>query len=645
MNRAISKVKGVVSSVKEHWNTPPEGRYVPYKEILSYSVGGIGVKFLVYTIYDIGLSATSLLAGAALGLKNGDLVKLSIIATIIGIFLGPIRGLIIDNTRSSKGKFRPYLLYTGIPSAAITAVFALLPFETMSYNRRLYSLFITYMLLQLCYPFYDQAYSTLVQVMSPNSTERADIITVSTFIYSLAPTIKGFVVPLIAGFTGGLDNIDAYRIIMPVFGIGGALIGIFSYTGTKERIIVSKDYVPKVPFFKGIVAGIQNKYQWAKSINSWFILLASGVGNITTWYFYYGIKEMLNLTTAKQGALNGTLMTILGAAATPAMFLAPILIRKMGKRNLVIFYLVFNTLCMAGMYLFIENIWVLFAFVWLRGFFAAFPLITDGAINADILDYQQYKTGDRLEGLMGQFVGIIGTFISMGITYFLQTIVMQNHFGLVDNYDDLYQSAFREPLSKGMIIIGIAGYLLSLVPFVTMYTLTEEEHDAHITILKIRAALEDYATDALSDGELESAKTSYAEAIEEYKQLSSADKLSKKEQRRLKALTLIAEEHKRFEQPKMINKIEAAKELLSHTVEELYGISEPTMDRYNAANAMPESTAEEAKLKKTALKEAQRELDNFNKKAYDYIVARKLMKQVEYYENWNKIFTSDSVTV
>ena len=541
MNRAISKVKGVVSSVKEHWNTPPEGRYVPYKEILSYSVGGIGVKFLVYTIYDIGLSATSLLAGAALGLKNGDLVKLSIIATIIGIFLGPIRGLIIDNTRSSKGKFRPYLLYTGIPSAAITAVFALLPFETMSYNQRLYSLFITYMLLQLCYPFYDQAYSTLVQVMSPNSTERADIITVSTFIYSLAPTIKGFVVPLIAGFTGGLDNIDAYRIIMPVFGIGGALIGIFSYTGTKERIIVSKDYVPKVPFFKGIVAGIQNKYQWAKSINSWFILLASGVGNITTWYFYYGIKEMLNLTTAKQGALNGTLMTVLGAAATPAMFLAPILIRKMGKRNLVIFYLVCNTLCMAGMYLFIENIWVLFAFVWLRGFFAAFPLITDGAINADILDYQQYKTGDRLEGLMGQFVGIIGTFISMGITYFLQTIVMQNHFGLVDNYDDLYQSAFREPLSKGMIVIGIAGYLLSLIPFVTMYTLTEEEHDAHITILKIRAALEDYATDALSDGELEAAKTSYAEAIEEYKQLSSANKLSKKEQRRLKALTLIAE--------------------------------------------------------------------------------------------------------
>lgn len=34
------------------------------------------------------------------------------------------------------------------------------------------------------------------------------------------------------------------------FGIGGALLGIFSYAGTKERIIVSKDYSPKVPFSK-----------------------------------------------------------------------------------------------------------------------------------------------------------------------------------------------------------------------------------------------------------------------------------------------------------------------------------------------------------------------------------------------------------
>lgn len=641
------KIKQTVSSVKEHWSTPPEGRYIPYKEILAYSVGGIGVKFVIYTVWYISLSATSLLAGSALGLKNGDLVKLNMIATIIGLFLGPIRGLIIDNTRSSKGKFRPYLLYTGIPSAILLTIFAFLPFETMTYNQKLWSLFISYMLLQLCYPFYDQAYTTLVQVMSPNSTERADVITVSTFIYSLAPTIMGFFVPLIAGFTGGLEHINAYRVIMPALGIGGALIGLFSYFGTKERIIVSKDYTPKVPFFKGIGAGIANKYQWARSLTSWCILFQAGVGNVTTWYFYYGIKDVLNLSTERQGILNGTLMTILGAAATPAMLLSPLLIRKLGKRNMYIFYILGNVITLVGMYLFIEQIWVLYAFIWIRGFFNTFPLIADSAMSADVLDYQQYKSGDRLEGLMGQFVGTIGVFVSMGITYFTQTIVMQNHFGLVDNYDDLYKASFREPLSKGMIVIAIVGFVLALIPFITMYTLTEEQHDSHIKVLKIRAALEDYATDSLSEGQLDEAKKIYADSVNEYNECiealntASNRKERKKLQSKIKSLEIVIDEKDRFATEKMLKKTAKAKELLTHTVEELYGISEPTLDKYNEANAMSENTKEEAKIKAAKLKEASKELDTFHKKAYDYIQARKLVKQNEYYTHWDEIFTSE----
>lgn len=641
------KIKQTVSSVKNHWSNPPEGRYIPYKEILAYSLGGIGVKFVIYTVWYISLSATSLLAGSALGLKNGDLVKLNLAATIISLFLGPIRGLIIDNTRSSKGKFRPYLLYTGIPSGLLLTAFAFLPFETMSYNQKLWSLFISYMLLQLCYPFYDQAYTTLVQVMSPNSTERADVITVSTFIYSLAPTIMGFFVPLIAGFTGGLEHIRAYRVIMPVLGIGGALIGLFSYFGTKERIIVSKDYSPKVPFFKGIGAGIANKYQWARSLTSWCILLQAGVGNITTWYFYYGIKDVLNLSTEQQGVLNGTLTTVLGAAATPAMLLSPLLIRKLGKRNMYIFYILGNIVTLVGMYVFIEQIWVIFALVWIRGFFNTFTLITDGAMNADVLDYQQYKSGERLEGLMGQFVGTIGVFVSMGITYFTQTIVMQNHFGLVDNYDDLYKASFREPLSKGMIVLALAGFVLSLIPFVTMYTLTEEEHDSHIKVLKIRAALEDYATGALSEGQLDEAKKIYFDSVNDYNECLHAFETStnKKERKKLKAkidaLEIIINEKDRFTTEKMMKKTAKAKELLTHTIEELYGISEPTLDKYNEANAMSESTKEEAKIKAEKLKEASKELDTFHKKAYDYIQARKLVKQNEYYTHWDEIFTHE----
>lgn len=382
----------------------------------------------------------------------------------------------------------------------------------MGYNEKLWALFITYMLIQVFSPFYSTAYSTLAQVMSPNSNERADVLTVSTFIYSIAPSITGFLVPIISGYMGGMEHIDAYRVIMPVFSIGGAIFGLISYFGTKERIIVSKDYTPKVPFFKGIAAGIQNKHQWGLSIQGWFLLLQSGVGNITTWYFYYGIKDVLGLSTEQQGIMNGTLVTVIGFASTPAM-----------------------------------------------------------------------------------------------------------------------------------LILGIVGNLLSLIPFISLYTLTEREHTSHIAVLKIRAALEDYATDSLSNGQLEEAKSIYASAVKEAREYEAAlqgaaGREKKKLKKKLDAVNIIIDEKNRFETAQMKKKVEKANELLSHTVEELYGLSEPSMDRFNAANAMDESTREEMQKKDRALKEASKELDRFHRKAYDYIQARKLIKQLEYYRNWDGIF-------
>ena len=232
---------------------------------------------------------------------------------------------------------------------------------------------------------------------------------------------------------------------------------------------------------------------------------------------------------------------------------------------------------------------------------------------------------------MAQFVTFIGTFIGMGITYLTNTVLMQNTYGLTNNYDDLYKASFREPISKGMILLAIVGYVLSLIPFITMYTLTEEDHEGHIGVLKIRAALEDYATGALTQlEELEA-------------QLPAATGKKKRQiQRMIKGLQIIKNEKNRFDDPAMQRRVEKAKALLSHTVEELYGISEPTMDRYNTAKAMDESTKAAAKAKAQAMREASKELDRFHKKAYNYIQARKLVKQLEYYTHWETIFESES---
>lgn len=41
------KLGGFLASAKAHWRTPPEGRYMSYREIASLSVGGIGVRLTV----------------------------------------------------------------------------------------------------------------------------------------------------------------------------------------------------------------------------------------------------------------------------------------------------------------------------------------------------------------------------------------------------------------------------------------------------------------------------------------------------------------------------------------------------------------------------------------------------------------------
>ncbi len=44
------KIIALVNEIRTHWNVPAKRKYVPYKEIVAYSVGGIGVQFIASMI-------------------------------------------------------------------------------------------------------------------------------------------------------------------------------------------------------------------------------------------------------------------------------------------------------------------------------------------------------------------------------------------------------------------------------------------------------------------------------------------------------------------------------------------------------------------------------------------------------------------
>lgn len=605
------KVSTTWNNVVLHWKTPALGKYVSYKEIIAYGVGGMGVQFVMFFCSLIALSATSFLVGNTIGIKPMHLQYMAVASTIIGFGITIGRSYIIDSARFKSGKFRPWLAITGIPTVIIAVVFVWLPYETMSYMQKVIAVFLCYNLLQCFYPFFQQAYTDLANVISPNSHERTDIVSVSSIIYSMAPSLTGLFVPMLSTLTGGLNSITTYRIIHPLVAVVGLLLSYVAYAGTRERIIVAESHVTQFKFSDAFRAVAKNKYFWITSLAGWLGFLEGAVGVIIGWTFIYAYPDRMGL--------YGVATTLIGNAALWAMLICPIAIRVIGKRNLLIWCNVTNVVLIGLLYPLYNNIPALIILYYLNGFINSFSIVYNPGINADMRDYQQYFTGERIDGMFGA-VGIIGSFIGMFTGMVLPTIYQM--LGLEDNYDVLEVASFREDMFDVLIIAAVIGAALNFVPYL-FYDLTETKQRGIVKVLKIRAMFEDYGNGILRDESIVEAIDIIDEANLLYKDrtlMTTKDDIKKTE--RLPARTPEEKEFKKNE----IKRLKAAyKEFNTQN----RGIKK---DRINQAKAMPKSTDAEKAARKAAIKAAKKENRELNKLNADISVCDFIIDEMNKYD-------------
>lgn len=605
------KVSTTWNNVVLHWKTPALGKYVSYKEIIAYGVGGMGVQFVMFFCSLIALSATSFLVGNTIGIKPMHLQYMAVASTIIGFGITIGRSYIIDSARFKSGKFRPWLAITGIPTVIIAVVFVWLPYETMSYMQKVIAVFLCYNLLQCFFPFFQQAYTDLANVISPNSHERTDIVSVSSIIYSMAPSLTGLFVPMLSTLTGGLNSITTYRIIHPLVAVIGLLLSYVAYAGTRERIIVAESHVTQFKFSDAFRAVAKNKYFWITSLAGWLGFLEGAVGVIIGWTFIYAYPNRMGL--------YGVATTLIGNAALWAMLLCPIAIRVIGKRNLLIWCNVTNVVLIGLLYPLYNNIPALIILYYLNGFVNSFSIVYTPGINADMRDYQQYFTGERIDGMFGA-VGIIGSFIGMFTGMVLPTIYQM--LGLEDNYDVLEVASFREDMFDVLIIAAVIGAALNFVPYL-FYDLTETKQRGIVKVLKIRAMFEDYGNGILRDESIVEAIDIIDEANLLYKDrtlMTTKDDIKKAE--RMPARTPEEKEFKKNE----IKRLKAAyKEFNTQN----RGIKK---DRINQAKAMPKSTDAEKAARKAAIKAAKKENRELNKLNADISVCDFIIDEMNKYD-------------
>lgn len=557
MSNIKTKITSLVSEVTNHWNEAPKGRYMPYKEIVSYAGGGIGVKFLAVMATNMILSATNVLIGNTLGVEPIDVYILYFISVIVNIPLSGIRANIIDNTRSKEGKYRPYIVKMGIPSAIVTILFVWFPYNdfgalfgegTFLGKSRAYVVTCAVILIlnffqNFFYYFFSEAYDNLIHVLSPNTQERADVSTVKGVVYSLAPSVLNLAMPIFAQlFTNdNLYDIRLYRYIYPPLAIFSVALSIVVYVNTKEKIVQAKTHVIQIKFIDSLREVLKNKYFWVIALATWLGFLETSMTVILGWLYSYG------------GICNGTVYSVITLicqnAGLVGMLIAPFAIRKWGKRVVLIGTNVLNIVFIAMMFPVVRVIdmtgestsalhtWMplilLVICYWMNNLMNAFMQILTPSINADIRDYQQYITGERIDGMFSTITAVGGliTVASSGIVNLLydkfgintetaQTVlndpdvmnkVLRNGKIVKDviaetdtssiAYFSLYDGDILKTICGVLILASIAGAFINVLPYF-FYDLTELKQQGMIRVIKIRAFFEDFGNNTLSDEDL-----------------------------------------------------------------------------------------------------------------------------------------------
>ncbi len=504
-----------LNSVKYYWKEPPKGKYMSFKEIASYSFGGIGAYFIIQLGSTLIVSTTNMIVGGAIGVAPTDMYILYLIATFVNIPLTAIRANMVDNTRGKSGKYRPYILSMGIPTALIALAYVWFPYEKLSdiFTSQIFGksggyvatcavvLFFN-LLLHFFFMFFQDAYTNLIHVLSPNTQERTDVLAIKSVVYSLAPSIMNMVLPVVAKYFANenLYDIKVYRLSYPVFAVIGIALTIVVYANTKEKIVQAKTHTIQINFIDSFKEVAKNKYFWIIALAGWLGFLETAYGNILSWSYSYG--------HTCDGNQLMIINTLTGNASLWGMLLAPFFIRRFGKKKVLIGVNFLNIVCILAMLINMHNIWWLFVCVYFNWMVGAFEQITTPAVQADIRDYQQYRSGERIDGMFAT-VTTIGNMVTLVTSSLLPAV--EKYYGVYEGNGyqkplDILDVKTGEPgllytLMGALILMAALGAFLNVVPYF-FYDFTEKKQKSVIRVLQVRSLFEDYGNNALNDHQI-----------------------------------------------------------------------------------------------------------------------------------------------
>lgn len=437
--------------------------YVPNRSLFAYSAGiagqnmhyGLISGWLFYfcnTVLKISADAVGMITGVS---RLWDSIN------------DPLIGALIDRHvfKKTGEKLRPYLYL--LPG--IIGILSILMFKDWGFSGSINVVYILvcYLIWDVFYSMQDVALWGMLALSSPRSEERARVAQWTAIGVTAGGALAGLI-PLakdIAINNFGVTDKGFFMACAVIFGLGGQLISM-SAAKMEESVKDEKD--KNESLFEAIFVLRHNKtllcistariLEYIKLSVPWAYFFESQVS-----YEAAGVKISGGTAQFVYGLLTG-------APGTFAQFAATKIVDKVGGMKKVLLLAQISSIVLRIVSFFIgyNKIWKILIVVVLMGLQsipASMVNIAHRALMSDSIDYVEYTTGKRTEGItfsMQNFATKVGEALSLFINGQLLTVVGYNH-----NAAMTAQSAKFMKWQWPMFILGpVVGAVLYLAVIV-----------------------------------------------------------------------------------------------------------------------------------------------------------------------------------
>ncbi|MGN0485943.1 MAG: MFS transporter [Acutalibacteraceae bacterium] len=473
-----------------------EETYLTWKETLSYAMGrgAQGMNTGMTSSKYINFFLTNVLFK---NLKDpmGVASKIRFFCGIFDAINDPIMGVIVDKTRTKNGQMRPYIKWAPIFVSIVMVLFFIGSGDAPAWLNIAYTTLL-FIGLDVTYTAFDIPMGALAFSITPNGIERTKLFGISSILRSIIgalPQVFVAAAALLPYFNNHTPQ--AYLTSAIVSAVCIIILTRFTYKNTTERAEHREDAPSVKECFKLL---FQNRPLLMLFLGNIFFILCK----IPEQVSFYFISDLMF-----ERKYNVFIDVIKFPGFLLAGLLVPKIVEKLGKRaDSRRFY---QVCCLAAIV--IHGLFALTTYGGLMGkesgtavslFTAILVILFTGIstipmefknlmqkeMEAETVDYVEWKSGTRVEGIMLSIMSFTGkienTFsASLGLWILGKTGYVQHTEGSL-----IQDSKTNWALFLMTTLVPALGYLLMLIPM-HFYNITGESHRKMMEEIKERRAL------------------------------------------------------------------------------------------------------------------------------------------------------------